>query len=100
MWLLTGRFEDELLRNLEDTAKENGGFSTAFFLLNAQDVPEERQVLAQSRRDGANLQLIEEDIQRHDKAATSILSASAIYQHCTSTKVVCTNLSCLMKTIT
>ena len=99
MWLLTGRFEDEFLRNLEDTAKENGGFSTAFFLLNAQDVLEERQVLAQPHRDGANLQLIEEDIQKHDKAATNVLCASSIY-HRISTEVACANLSCLMKTIT
>ena len=99
MWLLTGRFEDKLMNNLELAASAKQGFSTAFLLPDTQDVLDAPQVLAQSHNDGANLQLLETDIQKHDKAGTDVLCPPAIY-HRTSTEVACLNLSAIVKITT
>ena len=99
MWLLTGHMEDEPLRILDDAAKTKSGFSVAFLLPDNKDVLEERESLDQAHQKGSNLQLIEEDVRKHDKAQADVLVASTIF-HRTSIEIACANLVCLMKTIT
>ena len=99
MWLLTGRMEDEPLRTLDDTAKMKSGFSAAFLLPDNKDVLEDRESLGQAHQKGSNLQLIEEDVQKHNKAQTEVLAASIIF-HRTLIEIACANLVFLMKTTT
>ena len=99
MWFMTGKVEDEPLRTLDNAAKTKSGFSADFLLPDTRDVLEERETLSQAHQDGSNIQLIEEDIRKHDKALTDVLVASVIFHH-TSIEIACTNLGCLMKTTT
>ena len=99
MWLITGKMEDKPLRTLDDAARTKSGFSAALLLPDTQDILEEHETLTQAHQDGSNIQLIEEDVRKHDKALTYVLVGSVIY-HCTSIEIVCVNLGCLMKTIT
>ena len=67
------------MENIELAASAKRGFSIAFLLPDTQDVLDAWQVLAQAYNDGANLQLLEEDIQKHDKAGTNVLCPMVLY---------------------
>ena len=99
MWFMTGKVDDEPLRTLDDAEKTKSGFSAAFLLPDTRDVLEEREALAQAQVDGSNLQLIEADVRKHDKALIDVLVTSVIF-HRTSIEIACANLGCLMRTIT
>ena len=74
MWFMTGKVDDEPLRILDDAAKTKSGFSAAFLLPDTRDVLEEREALAQAQVHSSNLQLIEADVRKHEKALTDVFS--------------------------
>ena len=80
IWFLVGRFDDEPLSDLASVAKEKKGFSATLFLLpDTQDDLGTRQALEQAHHNGANLQLLVKDIQKHNKASSQVLCPDAIY---------------------
>ena len=76
---MTGKVDNEPLQTLDDAAKTKSSFSISFFLPDTRDVLEERETLSQAHQDGSNIQLIKEDVQKHDKALTDVLVASVIF---------------------
>ena len=99
MWFMTGKVDDEPLRTLHDAAKTKSGFSAAFLLPDDRNTLEQRESFARAHAESSDLQLLEADVRKHDKALTDVLVASVIF-HRTSIEIACANLGCLMKTIT
>jgi hypothetical protein len=98
MWFLTGKVDDEPLRTLDDAAKTKSGFGAAFLLPDDRSTLEQRESLSQAHQESSDLQLLEADVRKHDKALTDVLVASVIF-HRTSIEIACANLGCLMKSI-
>ena len=99
MWFMTGKVDDEPLRSLDDAAKSKSGFSAAYLLPDDRTTLEQRDALAQAHDESSDLQLLEADVRKHNKAMTDVLVASMIF-HRTSIEIACANLGCLLKTIT
>ena len=79
MWILHGKFEDELITDLGKAALLKRGFSTAFLLSDTWDVLDAHNAMEMAHNERINQTHLKDDTQKHNKANNQVICTNAIY---------------------
>ena len=98
MWLLEMKLYAKPIADLSEASNAQGGFCTALFLPNTQDILEEREVMVEEHDAQENLAYLELDAQKLGRANTKVLCTKNIY-HRSTVEGGCANISAAVLTV-